>query len=175
MPLGIEVYTMYTTLKQAAPEIDGRWSICKVPGIKNEDGTVNHTVAGAGTGCAILSSSEHKDEAWEFLKWWTDADTQLKFSNNVESILGSVSRTTTSNLDAFAKMDWDSDDFEILTAQMAEISEISEVPGSYYVSRSVDQAFWNVVNNNEAPKDSLLEWTEIANSEIKRKIEQYGA
>ena len=58
---------------------------------------------------------------------------------------------------------------------MAEISEISEVPGSYYVSRSVDQAFWNVVNNNEAPKDSLLEWTEIANSEIKRKIEQYGA
>ena len=28
-----------------------------------------------------------------------------------------------SNLDAFAKMDWDSDDFEILTAQMAEISK----------------------------------------------------
>ena len=54
MPLGIEVYTMYTTLKQAAPEIDGRWSICKVPGIKNEDGTVNHTVAGAGTGCNTL-------------------------------------------------------------------------------------------------------------------------
>lgn len=25
MPLGIEVYTLYTTLKEAAPEIDGRW------------------------------------------------------------------------------------------------------------------------------------------------------
>lgn len=49
MPLGIEVYTLYTTLTEAAPEIDGRWGIALVPGTE-QNGTVNHTVSGAGTG-----------------------------------------------------------------------------------------------------------------------------
>ena len=49
MPLGIEVYTQYTTLKQAAPEIDGRWAVALVPGTCRADGTVDRTVSGAGT------------------------------------------------------------------------------------------------------------------------------
>ena len=61
-PLGVDVYTNYNQLSQAAPEIDGRWGIALVPGIKNEDGSINHTVSGAGTGCAILKSSKNKEE-----------------------------------------------------------------------------------------------------------------
>jgi len=173
MPLGIDVYTQYTTLKVAAPEIDGRWGIALVPGTE-ENGTVNHTVSGSGTGCAILDSSKHKDEAWEFLKWWTSADTQLRYNNNVESILGSVARTTTATLEAFEGMAWEPEDLEILLKQRENIMEIPEVAGSYYVSRAVDQAFWAVVNGEETPKDSLTEWAEIANNEIERKIKQYS-
>lgn len=173
MPLGIEAYTQYTTLMEAAPEIDGRWGIALVPGVE-ENGIVNHTVSGSGTGCAIISSSKHKDEAWEFLKWWTSADTQLRYNNNVESVLGAVARTTTATLEAFEGMAWDSDDLEILLEQREHIMEIPEVAGSYYVSRAVDQAFWAVINAEETPKDSLSEWAEIANNEIERKIKQYG-
>lgn len=173
-PLGIDVYTVYTNLAQAAPEIEGRWGIAKVPGIKQEDGTVNHTVSGSGTGCAILNSSKHKDEAWEFLKWWTSAETQLLYNNNVESILGAVSRVTTANIEAFSSMDWDSEDLEILLEQREWIEEIPEIPGSYYVSRSVDQAFWGVINKSERPKDMLEKWGQIANQEIKRKIAEYS-
>ena len=173
IPLGIEVYTQYTTLKEAAPEIDGRWGIALVPGTE-ENGQVNHTVSGSGTGCGIISSSEYKEEAWEFLKWWTSADTQLRYNNNVESILGSVARTTTATLEAFEGMAWDQDDLEILLRQRENIMEIPEVAGSYYVSRAVDQAFWSVINGEETPKDSLSEWAEIANNEIERKIKQYG-
>ena len=172
MPLGVEVYTLYTTLKEAAPEIDGRWGIALVPGTR-QNGTVNHTVSGAGTGCGIISSSKHKKEAWEFLKWWTSADTQLRYNNNVESILGAVSRTTTATLDAFKEMSWEKSDLEILLGQREQISEIPEVAGSYYVSRAVDQAFWAVINGEETAKDSLSEWAEIADNEIERKINQY--
>ena len=47
------------------------------------------------------------------------------------------------------------------------------MPGSYYVSRAVDQAFWSVVNGGESPKDALMKWSDIANYEIERKVEQY--
>lgn len=172
-PLGIDVYTNYTSLSQAAPEIEGSWGIALVPGIKNEDGTVNHTVSGAGTGCAILKSSKNKEAAWEFLKWWTRADTQLSYNNGVESILGAVSRVTTATVEAFENMAWDGDDLKILSEQRSYIEEIPEIPGSYYVSRSVDQAFWNVVNKSERPKDMLEKWGTVANQEIKRKIAEY--
>ena len=173
MPLGIEVYTLYTTLKEAAPEIDGRWGIALVPGTQS-NGSVNHTVSGAGTGCGIISSSKNKEAAWEFLKWWTSSDTQLRYNNNVESILGAVSRTTTATLEAFKEMSWEKKDLQILLKQRENISEIPEVAGSYYVSRAVDQAFWAVINGEEAPKDSLVEWADIADNEIERKINQYS-
>ena len=173
VPLGIETYTTYTTLADAAPEIEGRWGIALVPGIKKEDGTVDHTVAGSGTGCAIIKTSENKEEAWEFLKWWTRADTQLEYNNNVESILGTIARVTTANLEAFENMSWNEGDIEILLKQRSYIEEIPEVPGSYFVSRSVDQAFWNVTDKGERAKDMLDKWGTIASNEIKRKIKEY--
>ena len=53
------------------------------------------------------------------------------------------------------------------------VSEIPEVPGSYYVTRSVDLSFWNVVNQNENPKDVLLKWGAEVDDEIERKWNQY--
>jgi len=174
MPLGIDVYTMYTTLTEAAPEIQGRWSIALVPGTENEDGTINRTIAGAGTGCSIIKSSNNINEAWEFLKWWTQADTQLQYNNNVEAILGAVSRATTANIEAFSRMAWEKKDLALLLEQRSYIKEIPEVPGSYFVSRAVDQAFWNVVESNAQPKDTLYKWNNVCNNEIKRKIAEYS-
>lgn len=173
-PLGIEVYTQYTQIEQAAHEINGRWGIALVPGKKNEDGTINRAVAGSGSGCAILEKSTHKKEAWEFLKWWTSPDTQLAYNNGVESILGTISRTTTATLEAFERMSWEREDLEILKEQRAQIVEIPEVPGSYYLSRAVDQAYWSVVNGDSNEKDALVKWSKIANNEIDRKIKQYS-
>lgn len=173
-PLGIAPYTQYTSFLQAAPEIKGRWDIALVPGIMAEDGTINRTVSGAGTGCSILEKSENKQEAWEFLKWWTDTETQIRYNSNVEAILGSVSRVATANIDAFSRLGWDKDHLEILMAQLNEVQEIPEVPGSYYLSRSVDQAFWSVYNGKATVKDSLTKWAREADSEIRRKIDEYS-
>ena len=57
--------------------------------------------------------------------------------------------------------------------QWKNVTELAEVPGGYYVSRVLDQAFWNSVNAGENAKDSLLEWAEVADAEIARKRAQY--
>ena len=108
------------------------------------------------------------------MKWWTSAETQLSYNNNVESILGAVSRTTTATVEAFAGMSWDKEDLNVLLEQREQITEIPEVPGSYYLSRSLDQAFWETYNDNKNPKDVLTKWAEIADEEIVRKIAEYN-
>ena len=173
-PLGISSYVLYNTLSQAAPEIDGRWGISLVPGIKDEKtGKINRAVSGGGTGCSVLSVSKNKEAAWVFLKWWTEANTQLEYNNNVEAIIGSTARVPLATKEAFQKLSWNPSDLPVLCEQFEKVQEINEVPGSYYVSRAVDQAFWNVVTNGKNVKDVLIEWNAVANDEITRKIDEY--
>ena len=176
-PLGISTHTMYTTLKVAAPEIDGQWGVALVPGtvVEDENGntTVNHVTSGGGTACSILKSSGNPKAAWEFLKWWTSAETQTAFSNEIESILGPTGRVSLSNVEAFSSLQWDSEMRDTIVTAMKQIKEVREYPGSYYVSRSVYQSFWNVVENNRNPKQMLLKYSEEANNEIERKWRQY--
>ncbi len=172
-PIGIADYTQYTTFKVAAPEIDGLWGIAKVPGTVREDGTIDHSVSGTNTACSILKDCSNKENAWEFLKWWTDTETQFSFSNGVESILGPTGRRAPSTIDAVGMLSWDEGIVEVLEDAWDDIVEIPEYPGSYYVSRSIYQAYWNVVNDNLNPKDMLTKFGDEANQEIARKWKQY--
>lgn len=174
MPMGIQNYSMYINLTMAAPEITGKWKMVPIPGFENEDGTINNCQAGAGTGCGILRTSKNKDGGWEFLKWWTRADTQLNYSDNCESILGVSGRVATANPEALSQMAWDKESLENLLAQWKNMKEVPEVPGSYYTARSIDQAYWNVVNNSKNAKDMMIKWAEISNKEIERKCKQYN-
>lgn len=175
-PLGIAAYPLYTTLKVAAPEIDGLWGFTTIPGTVQEDGTVNHTDGGAGTACSILNMAAdngREDEAWEFLKWWTSADIQLSYSNDVETVLGPSGRVAVSNKKALESLSWDEGALEALVEARNWVTEIPEYPGSYYVSRAIYQAFWNVVSSNKNTKDMMMKYGAEANNEIARKWEQY--
>ena len=71
-------------------------------------------------------------------------------------------------------MAWDKDSLQNLLSQWSMLQEVPEVPGSYYTARSIDQAYWNVVNNSKNAKDMLIKWADIANNEIARKRKQYN-
>ena len=172
-PLGIFSYSLYNTLMVAAPEIKGLWDFTAIPGTVRSDGTVSHAVAGGGTACSILNASKNPEKAWEFLKWWTDADTQLNYSNNIESILGPTGRVALSNVEALKGLAWEDDSLDSLLKAWESVEEIPEYPGSYYVARSIYQAFWNVVNANMTTKDMLIKFGKEADDEISRKWEQY--
>ena len=173
MPLAIQSYAQYITLNVAAPEISGKWSVHEIPGFADENGKINNVQVGGGTGASILKKTKNLSGAWEFLKWWTSADTQAAYSQNVENILGVAGRVTSANIEAVTRLSWQNDVLDTLLSSWEKVEEIPELPGGYYVPRSIDMAFWNTYNKSESPKDLLLEWNEIANSEIERKIKQY--
>ena len=172
-PLGIAPYTTYNTIKAAASEIDGLWGVTIVPGTTLDDGTVSHTSSGGGTGCVILNSSKNKEGAWKFLKWWTSADTQLTYSNDLESVLGPTGRVALSNVEALKNLSWEEEHLENVINAWNNVEEVPEYPGSYYVARSIYQAYWNVVNSNKNSKDMLMKFGKEANDEIARKWNQY--
>lgn len=174
MPLGIESYTLYQTLVNAAPEISENWSIAEIPGVEGENGKINNAIAGSGTGCGIISGTGNEKYAWEFLKWWTDADTQLKYSDSVETILGTLGRVASANIEAVSNMSWKKQDLNVILSAWENVEEVAEVPGSYYLTRAVDQAYWAVVNGNSSTKEALLTWSKVADNEITRKINDYS-
>ena len=174
MPLGIASYNLYTQIVTAAPEISGKWGISPVPGTVKSDGSIDRSVSGGGTGAGILKVSKNKEAAWEFLKWWTSSETQYTYSENLECVLGPTGRQMTSNVEAFKNLSWSRGDKQILLEQWENVVEVPEVPGSYYLARSVDQAYWEVMNGRTTPKEALVKWAQVANSEIERKIKEYN-
>lgn len=175
IPLGIAPYTQYLVFSVAAPEINGKWRIAEIPGFKDENGSVSNICAGGGSGCVIMNSCKNKDAAWKFLKWWVSADTQYAYSAEVEAIIGESGRVATSNTEALSRLSWDKESLNVILSQWKKVKEIREVPGSYYVSRSVDQAFWAVYNGKSTPKEAITEWANISDDEIKRKSEEYAS
>ncbi len=172
-PIGIADYTLYTQLKATAPEINGRWTMTVIPGTVSEDGTLRCDSVGAGTGCAIVKQSKNIDAAWELLKWWTNKDVQLNFSNNLESVLGPLGRVAVSNREAFSSMDWETSILSEMIKQQDMLNEFPELPGGYYTSRSIEQAFWAVVEQGDNSVDALAKWGNLADNEITRKRAEY--
>lgn len=172
-PLGIADYSLYLQLKTAAPEIDGRWTVYTLPGTVLEDGTINNSSATWGTGCCITNMSKNPKKAWEFLKWWTSADIQLKYSNMLESVLGPLGRISTANLEALDNMNWDMEMYKVISEQKNLTVEIPEIPGGYYSARGIDQAFWNVTENGKNPTEMIKKWSDTITEEIKRKKAEY--
>ncbi len=173
MPLGIEPYTTYATLMAAAPEISGSWSVHPLPGFESETGLNNKTV-GTATASVILKDTNSPDAAWEFLKWWTSAEVQYRYSSDVESIVGIAARVPTSNREALQLLSWSRDDAKVIMNQYDLAEFIPEVPGSYYVNRSLENAFYAVYSDGEAPKDALTKWALMIDEEMERKSKEYS-
>ena len=173
VPIGIGDYTLYTQLKAAAPEIEGRWTVTELPGVKDKSGEINRRSAGTGTGCAITRFAENPDNAWRFLKWWTSAETQYTYSTNLESAIGPLGRIAASNTEAFAEMDWDADMKKSILSQQHSIEEMPEVPGSYYTARSITQSFWETVEQGRPAMEAVTKWGAILDNEIARKRAEY--
>lgn len=173
VPMAIQAYGQYSALSAAAPEIKGRWEMAEIPGTLQADGTINNSQAGFGSACMILEQSENPDAAWKLLKWWMRADTQRRYALDIESILGVAGRYSSANVEATTGLDWGKSASDTLLSQWNKVEEIEEIPGGYYVSRAVDQAFWNVLTMNENPKDMMKKWGEVADVEIETKINQY--
>ncbi len=173
MPIGIAYYSMYNTLSVFAPEISGNWGFTAVPGVRQEDLSINHVVPTTGTAILLMNQSKHKDLSWEFMKWWTHEDTQVRFGREMEGILGAAARYPTANINALEKLPWPAQDLAVLRAQWDQTRGIPEVPGGYFTGRHLDNALRKVINTGANPRDTLYEYTAIINSEIESKRREF--
>ncbi len=174
MPLGIATYQTYNLLSVAAPEIRNQWAMLPVPGIEKEDGTIDRTVGTSGTGSVIFKKAADPDACWEFLDWWSSTEIQYQYGIGIENLLGPAGRYTPSNVEAMKRLPWSSDEWRVLEEQMSFIREIPEVPGSYYVSRSLDNAFRDATYNMANPREALERENEKINRELERKRQELG-
>ncbi len=173
-PIIIADYTTYNNFAVSAPDIAGLWSFTQIPGTVKEDGTIDRTVACTGLASMIMSDTEYPQESWEFLKWWTSAETQTMYGREMESLMGSAARVPTANYEAFTNMAWPVNDFKALEKSMEWVKGIPQVPGGYYSWRNVNNAFYSVVTTPDTsfPREELMDQVIYINAEINYKREE---
>ena len=178
MPIGIQDYDTYNTLAVTAPEIRGLWEFALIPGTEQEDGTLNRSCSSWGT-CTMLlrqddASEEFKQKCWEFIRWWGDSTTQTRFGREMEAVLGSSARYQTANKISFEELAWSSSEMKVLKEQWSYTVKIPEVAGGYYVGRHITNATRKVINEQEDPRETLLDYVDTINDEIEKKRLEFG-
>lgn len=174
MPVAIAPYTEYNQLTAFAPEIKGMWKMVPIPGSKDENGEINRVAVGNASFSVIMRSSEHKEAAWKFLKWFMNTETQSNYAIRMESILGTCAKVDSANVEALSQMTWSSSEYKELFAQMEQIDSVPQVPGGYYLSRIINFAFNRVYNQNENPKEVMRDYIKELNDELTRKRAEFG-
>jgi ABC-type glycerol-3-phosphate transport system substrate-binding protein len=174
MPIGIANYTTYVQFSVAAPELTGRWGIAPLPGTLKEDGTINRSAGGAVYGNVIFKQSKHQKESWEFLKWWMSKDVQLRFGQELESLIGVEARWNTANSEAFKDLPWPKEDLETFIEQWKWYRERPVVPGSYFTARHIMNAWNRTVLSGMNPRESIEQAVKDINKELHAKQEEFG-
>lgn len=173
MPIGIQLYTMNNMLSMGAPEIDGLWEMALIPGVAGEDGWIDRSQGSTGTASILLARSEKKTAAWTFLEWWSSAAVQTAYGKELEVLMGPAGRYNPANMEAFDNLAWTGEQREVIKEQWGFVREVPEIPGGYYLSRNVDNAFKTVVLNGGNPREELYAWNKDTNVEIQRKRKEF--
>ena len=175
MPMGIVDYTNYNVLQVFAPEIHGLWGFRPVPGTPQPDGSINRAVPVGGMAVVMMEDTNDRYASWDFMKWWTSADTQTMFGQRMESLMGSAARHPTANVEAFGRMPWPVADYQQISAQMYYVRGIPQIPGAYFTPRQIRNAFFSVTEMGDiGPREALTDFTRFINDEIRAKRREFG-
>lgn len=180
MPIGVAPYSTYNTLMVSAPEIRGLWDFTLIPGTERTDENGNtyidrsDFITGSATMMISTDNEALKQNSWEFMKWWAEPDTQVRFGREIEALLGSSARYATANKDAFEQLSWSADDIETLSEQWDWTVGIREVPGGYYTGRHITNAIRKVVNDKDDTRETIIDYSITINDEITKKRNEFG-
>lgn len=174
VPLAISDYSLYNTLQVFAPELRGLWDFAPIPGTRKEDGTIDRSCPSSGVAVAMMKSAKNKDDAWQFMKWWTDKDTQVRYAREMESLMGASARYPTANIQALQELPWPVKDYKALMEQWKWVKGIPEVPGGYFTPRHLDNAFRKTIYDSVDARETLLDYVQIINEEIDNKRKEFG-
>ena len=180
MPIGVAAYSTYNTLMVSAPEIRGLWDFTLIPGTEYVDENGNtyidrsDFITGSATMMIETEDEAIKQASWEFMKWWADPETQVRFGREIEALLGSSARYATANRDAFSNLCWSTSDIDVLNAQWDQTVGIREVPGGYYTGRHISNAIRKVINDKDDTRETIIDYSIKIDEEITKKRKEFG-
>lgn len=175
IPIGIADIGTYLQLKYAAPELSGQWGVVPVPGFdSNNDGEVERWTTAYGKASMLFSSSNMKEEGWDFIQWWNSTETQVNYLNDIKTSLGERFLLLPANMDALELSPWDQ---EIKTQYIegAKWSRIPAIlPGSYVVERELSNVWNKVVVERVDVRVAVLQSVDVVDRELARKFNEFG-
>ena len=180
MPIGIQPYSMYNTLMVSAPEIRGLWDFTVLPGTVRVDENgkeyINNDsfIVGNATMMIAEENESLKQKSWEFMKWWANTDTQVRFGREIEALLGASARYATANRDAFKQLSWSAENLEVLNAQWDNTFGIREVPGGYFTGRHITNAVRKVLFDKDDARETIIDYSVKIDEEIVKKRNEFG-
>lgn len=174
MPLALNAYSFYNNLNVGAPEIRGLWEMLPVPGTIKEDKTLDQSTAGSGSAIALFRKTANKDDGWRFLQWYVSNETQAMYARQIESILGPGGRCTPATVGVLHEIGWEEEVEEQIMNQWNQMKVIPMTPVSYYLSRSISNAFRKVTYSYTDPRETLNRYNREINKEIARKRANLG-
>ena len=173
-PIGVADFGMYTTLLNAATDIQGLWKIALLPGVEQLDESIDRSAPGALTANMIFQNIDKKEEAWEYLKWWSSTETQIRFQDLLLSTLGPEYLWNSANIEAFSALNINETDLDIILEQWSHLKELPKVPGSYQVELEISNIWNAVVLNRENMRVLLNDAIIRMDQEIHRKMSEFG-
>lgn len=173
-PIGVGDFGMYVTLLNAAPDIQGLWSIALLPGVEKDGGTIDRSAPGAATANIVFANTESPDESWEFLRWWASTPTQVTFENLLLSTLGKSYMWNSANVAAFLAAGYTASDVDVIVEQWSWLRELPKVPGSYQVELEISNLWNSVVLERANLRVELNDAVIRANKEIRKKMSEFG-
>jgi len=174
LPVGIIDSNEYILLKNGAPELDGQWELAAYPGTQQEDGSICRYYVANGTGGVIFKDTNQAEDAWEFLKWWTDHSTQVTYTYTLRSTYGKQFFWMPSNLEALEDAPIDQADKDIILEQVQWLRDVTRTPGQYLVERSISDIWNTMVLDGTSAQVAVDEKTIDINREIKKKMTELG-
>lgn len=189
MPIGMQPLSFYNTLCVAAPEIRGNWTFTTVPGtevldengkpVLDEDGNpvINYTTVTTVSSIALLNQGvekgeEHGKACWAWMTWWAGEDAQYEYGIELEASLGVAARYNAANIAAAQRLPWTTKELTAILDQWDNTVGYEEQVGGYYYSRYYSFAFNEVLDDYADARETLLDYVQEINKEIKYKREQ---
>lgn len=172
MPMGITGYALYNQLMASAPELRGLWAMTVIPGTPQSDGTIDCSQSSVGVGAMMLAKAEKRgvgQAAFEFLSWWTDAETQTRYGREQEATLGVAARYIPANRQAFEQLGWTATEAAVIRGQWKWVRNMPPVPGNYMLARALTNALRISLETGQEPRRSLYLYNRDINAEISRK------
>ncbi|MCH5204619.1 MAG: extracellular solute-binding protein [Oscillospiraceae bacterium] len=161
MPIVIADYSAFYGELSDISELRGLWSISHIPGTNRTDksgkAVLDYSTYTNSLGAVIFADSRNISDAWEFIKWFSQSDTQTLFGVMKEASSSEI--YAPSNLTALSNLRQSAAEYRRLSAQASRINETPKAPMLAVFRREAYLAFLEVASGKSSPWDAALKYS----------------